>query len=225
LTRLLRSILLAGLLLPSPWSFAQDVTEQFLPEVDVYRRFDSAWGLKFQAKNTKESSESTQVEIGPSLTYDVNRWRTVTNKLSIVSMSVGYRYLPSPNQPPTNRLEPVFTLNYEKNGRILLWDRNRGDLDWQEGGFTWRYRNRLNLGYKSYIHGYELTPYAAVEAFYESKYGKWSDTAIYAGCLFPMGKRFELDPYYEHQNSTGNKKHNEVYDQFGLVLRMYFNKR
>jgi len=40
--------------------------------------------------------------------------------------------------------------------------------------------------------------------------------------LFPIGKHFVLDPYYEHQNSTGNKKHNEVYDQVGLALRIYF---
>ena len=178
--------------------------------------------MLFQAKNTKESGESTQAEFGPSLTYDLKRWRTANSKASLVSMSLGYRYLPSPEQPPTNRMEPVVTFNLEEKQRFLMWDRNRGDLDWQEGNFTWRYRNRLNLGYKSYIRGYELTPYAAVEVFYESKYSKWSDTALYAGCLFPIGKHYVLDPYYEHQNSTGNKKHNEIYDQVGLVLRMYF---
>ncbi len=222
MARLVRTLLCAALLLASPFSLAQDLTKQFLPEIDVYHRFDDSWGFLFQAKNTKESGESTQAEFGPSLTYDVKRWRTVNTKAPFVSMSLGYRYLPSPEQPPTNRMEPVVTFNYEAKERWLIWDRNRGDLDWQEGGFTWRYRNRLNLAYKSHIHGYELTPYGAVEVFYESKYSKWSDTALYAGCLFPIGKHYVLDPYYEHQNSTGNKKHNESYDQVGLVLRMYF---
>jgi hypothetical protein len=222
LNRLARTILCAALLLPPTTSLAQDVAQQFLPELDVYHRFADSWGFLFQAKNTKESGESTQAEFGPSLTYDVNRWRTVNTKAPLVSTSIGYRYLPSPAQPPTNRLEPVVTFNFEARERFVMWDRNRGDLDWQQGTFQWRYRNRLNLGFKSHIRGYELTPYGAVEVFYESKYSKWSDTALYAGCLFPVGKHFVLDPYYEHQNATGNKKHNEVYDQVGLVLRMYF---
>jgi len=214
--------LLGLLLVAASIARAQDVTEQFLPEIDVFHRFDDSWGLLFQAKNTKESGESTQAEFGPSLTYDIKRWRTVNSKAPLVSAAIGYRYLPSPEQPATNRLEPVVTFNFEVKKRLLMWDRNRGDLDWQEGAFTWRYRNRFNLGYKSYIRRYELTPYAAVEGFYESKYRKWSDTAVYAGCLFPIGKHYVLDPYYEHQNSTGNKKHNEVYNQLGLVLRLYF---
>jgi len=49
------------------------------------------------------------------------------------------------------------------------------------------------------IGSYHPAPYAAVEFFYQSQYGKWSDTAIYAGCMFPIGRRFVLDPYYEHQ--------------------------
>ena len=48
-----------------------------------------------------------------------------------------------------------------------------------------------------------MTPYASVEPFYQSQYGKWSETAIYAGCIFPIRKHFQLDPYYEHQNQTG----------------------
>ena len=125
LTPLTRIVLCAALLLP-PLSFAHDVTQQFLPEVDVYHQFADSWGLLFQAKNTKESGESTQVEFGPNLTYDVKRWRTVDSKAPVVSTSIGYRYLPSPSQPPTNRLEPVITFNYEAKDRLLMWDRNRG---------------------------------------------------------------------------------------------------
>jgi hypothetical protein len=213
-------VIVAALWTSTPVLFAQDVTKEFLPEIDVYHRSDSPWGLLFQAKNTKESGESTQAELGPSLTYDVKRWLTRNLKASPVSMAIGYRYLPSPEEPPVNRLEPVVSFNFEKE-RLVLWDRNRGDLDWQKGKFTWRYRNRLNLGYKFYIHRYELTPYASVEAFYESKYSKWSDTAVYAGCLFPVRKHTVIDPYYEHQNATG-KKPNQSYDQVGLALRLYF---
>lgn len=66
-----------------------------------------------------------------------------------------------------------------------------------------------------------LTPYASAEFFYESEYGKWSDTAIYAGCLFPIGKHVQIDSYYEHQNNTG-KSPNQQLNQLGLVLNFYF---
>jgi hypothetical protein len=60
-----------------------------------------------------------------------------------------------------------------------------------------------------------------VEPFYESQYNKWSDTAIYGGCLFPIGKHVELNPYYEHQNNTG-KSPNQQLNQLGLILSLFF---
>jgi len=38
--------------------------------------------------------------------------------------------------------------------------------------------------------------------------------------LFPIGKHFELDPYYEHQNVTG-KSPNQQFDQVGLVPNIF----
>jgi len=40
----------------------------------------------------------------------------------------------------------LFTLNYPvPRINFLLSDRNRANLDWQGGSFTWRYRNRVQL--------------------------------------------------------------------------------
>jgi len=61
----------------------------------------------------------------------------------------------------------------------------------------------------------------ALSSFYESQYGKWSDTALYAGCIFPIRKRSELNLYYEHQNNTG-KSPNQQINQLGLMLGLYF---
>jgi hypothetical protein len=105
--------------------------------------------------------------------------------------------------------------------KVLITDRNQFDLDWKNGDFTWRYRNRLQVEGPVPIGSYHLTPYASVEPFYQSQYGKWSETALYAGCIFLIRKHAQLDPYYEHQNQTG-KKPNEQLNQFGLVLSLYF---
>jgi len=119
----------------------------------------------------------------------------------------------------------LFTLNYPvPRINFLLSDRNRADLDWQGGSFTWRYRNRVQLERTLKWGSYHLAPYASAEFYYASQYGKWSDTALSAGCLFPIGKHFELNPYYEHQNNTGNNP-NQQLNQAGLMLNMHFARR
>jgi hypothetical protein len=205
-------------------------TDQFLPEVDTYFKVNSDLRISFQAKQTRESSDPTQAELGPSLDFylkpllrlkDVTTFDLDDSKSRPLVFSIGYRYLPQANgSPATNRIEPVLTFRFPAK-RFLLTDRNRGDLDWKSGNFTWRYRNRFEVEKPLTIRSYQPAPYAAAEFFYESQYSKWSDTAIYAGCLFPIGKHVEFNPYYEHQNSTG-KKPNQQLNQLGLLLNLYF---
>lgn len=225
-----RWLLLALILqLLGPMGNAQ--TDQLLPEIDVYYKANPDVRVSFQAKGTREGGAPTSAELGPSLDIYLPR---LTRLLEITSfelddsktrplvLSLGYRFLPTPGQPPTNRMEPVLTgaLPVPKIG-VLLTDRNRADLDWQNGGFSWRYRNRVQLERSARIRSYHPSPYASAEFFYESQYGKWSDTAIYAGCIFPLGKHSEFNPYYEHQNNTG-KRPNQQINQLGLILSLYF---
>jgi hypothetical protein len=55
-----------------------------------------------------------------------------------------------------------------------------------------------------------------------SHYSKWSTTALYAGCLLPVGKRVEFNIYYEHENNT-SKAPNTQDNDIGLALYLYFN--
>jgi hypothetical protein len=218
-----------ALLLPmlAPRAGAQ---EQLQPEVDVYYKIIPAVRLTFQAKQTREGGDPTQAEVGPSIDFYLKplvKLKRITafdlddSKARPLVFSIGYRYVPTPGSPATNRLEPVVTLNFPLKGGFLLTDRNRGDLDWKSGQFTWRYRNRLQIEKRLTIHTYHPAPYVSVEPYYESQYRKWSDTAITAGCFFPMGKHVEFNPYYEHQNNTG-KKPNQVLNQLGLQLSFFF---
>lgn len=205
--------------------------QQFLPEIDFYYKLSSAVRFQVQGKQTREGGEPTQAEIGPSIDFYVHPWIRLARirkfdlddaKSRPLVMSVGYRYLPEANGGvATDRLEPVMTSRFPVSTKVLITDRNRFDLDWKSGKFTWRYRNRLQVEGPVPIGKYHLTPYASVEPFYQSQYGKWSETALYAGCIFPIRKHFQLDPYYEHQNQTG-KRPNEQLNQFGVVLNLYF---
>ena len=204
--------------------------DEFLPEIDVHYKVSPTVRVYFQAKETREARDPIQAEIGPSVEFYLKplvRLKRVTafdlddKKSRALVLSIGYRYLPSPDSSSVNRMEPVATLHFPLKASFLLTDRNRADLDWKTGNFSWRYRNRLQIERRLAIRSYHPAPYASVELFYQSQYNKWSATAIYAGCLFPFGKHLELNPYYEHQNNTG-KKPNQQLNQLGLVLTLYF---
>ncbi len=209
-------------------------TGEFLPEIDAYYKAQDNLRLWLQAKETSEAGAPVTAEFGPSLDFylkSVPLLTAITNfdnddsKSRPVIISFGYRYLPYPDAPPTNRMEPIVTFNLPTpHLKVLVSDRNRFDLDWQNGGFTWRYRNRLQLQRTWAIRSYHLSPYVSAEAYYESLYSKWADTALSAGCFFPIGKHFELNPYYEHQNQTG-KSPNQLYNQLGLMLNIFYARR
>jgi hypothetical protein len=222
---------LAFLLLSCGVASAQEA--QFLPEVDVYLKLNSSVRLRAQAKDTREGGDPTQFTIGPDLEVYLKpliRLKEVTAfdlddaKTRPLVFSAGYRYLVAPNSPSTNRMVLVATSHFPMKPGLLLSDRNRSDLDWSNGSFKWRYRNMLTIEKPLVIRSYHPAPYASVEVYYESQYQKWSTTEIYVGCLFPIGRRFELDPYYEHQNNTG-KSPNQQLHGIGLTLNVYLSTR
>jgi hypothetical protein len=228
-TRPRNLVITLGLICSCPPALAQ--TAQFLPEIDLYSKVHDGVRLQFQAKQTLEANEPVQAELGPSVDFyvhplarlaDIAKFDLDDTKARVVVLSAGYRYLPQANGgAATNRIEPLATLRFPFTHKLLLSDRNRFDLDWKAHAFTWRYRNRFQIEGPVKVGSYHLTPYASAEAFYQSQYGKFSDTAIYAGCLFPIKKHVQIDPYYEHQNETGKKPNNQL-DQLGLVLALYF---
>ncbi len=209
-------------------------TVQALPELDTYLELNSATRVWFQAKETREGGVPTQAEIGPSLDYFIKslpRLSRITvldldhSKSSLLVLSFGYRYLPQASgAPATNRLEPVATLQIPMKGDFELADRNRADLDWEKGAFTWRYRNRIQMERPLNAGRVHLIPYASVEFFYESLYQKWSTTEADAGVTIPLGSKVQISPYYQHENNTGGS-HNQQVNALGGILNLYFSVR
>jgi hypothetical protein len=232
MTRVRNWRLMAAFLPLFPWvpARAQTSTTEFLPEIDAHLKLRSNIRFVFQAKDTREGGDPTQVELGPSIDFylkrlvklrDISAFDLDDSKSRLLVLSIGYRYIPSPNKPPENRIEPVTTFRFPLKAGMLISDRNRADLDWSNSKFTWRYRSRLTVERAVKIRSYHPKPYASAEGFYESQYGKWSTTALYAGCLLPVGKHVQIDPYYEHENNTG-KKPNQQVNAAGLILNLHF---
>jgi len=204
---------------------------QFLPEVDSYLTLTSHMRAYLQAKDDREGGDPTQFTFGPSIQYYLKpliRLKKVTlfdldqSKSRTLVLEGGYRIITAPNTPDQNRAIAAATINLPLFAKIVSSDRNRFDLDWQNGQFTWRYRNKLTLERTFSTGSYHLIPYVAAEPFYESQYQKWSATDLYAGCQFPVGKHVQLDPYFQFENNTAKHPNRQHY-YVGLALYLYFS--
>jgi len=227
ITSLMASLLL---LLPGPRARAQTTTTFFLPEVDAYIRLASNLRLELQSKGAIQDRDFYGATVGPSLEFNLKPLKKLKDiaifdlddmKCMPVTLSIGYRYLPSSTGHAANRFEPILTLHIPAPGRLLITDRNRADLDWSNRSYKWRYRNRITIERRVTIHSYHPAPYASAEFLYESPYSKWASTRLYAGCLLPLIKHLQLDPYYEHENNTGIGPNQQV-NAGGLTLSLYF---
>lgn len=228
-TRIRQLAIALGLFFLSLPSFAQ--SNQFLPEIDLYSKVHHGMRFQFQASQTREANDPVQASFGPSVDFsprplpilaDIAKHDLDETKKRLIVFAIGYRYLPGANgAPSTNRMQSDTTLRSPATRKLALSDRNRFELNWKNHGFTWEYRNRFRAEGPIKLGSYHPTPYASVEVYYESEYGKFADTAIEAGCLFPIKKHVQIDSYYQHQNETG-KKPNQQLDQLGLTLNIFF---
>jgi hypothetical protein len=206
-------------------------TVQFLPEVDTYLKLNSMFRVYNETKDDRDGGDSTQITSGPSVQLYLKpllKLKRITtfdpddSKARALVFEAGYRYITAPNEPLENRFLVSVTSHLPLKAGFLISDRNRADLDWKSGKFTWRYRNKFTLEKTIAIHSYHPIPYLAFEPYYESQYNKWSTTTEYAGCLFPVGKHVEFNLYYEHENDTG-KHPNKQENYIGLALYLYFS--
>jgi Protein of unknown function (DUF2490) len=205
---------------------------EFFPEVDAYLTLNKEIRVSFLAKDTREGGDSTQASIGPSIDFYLKpliKLKRITAfdlddaKSRPLVLTAGYNFLTAPNSASTNRVLVSATSHLPIKADLLFTDRNRADLDWSDGAFTWRYRNKPSLQRTFAIHSYHLLPYASAEFYYESQYSKFSTTELYAGTNLPLGKHVELDTYYEHQNNTGKKPNKQV-NGLGLTVSLYFTR-
>jgi hypothetical protein len=204
---------------------------QYLPEFDANLKVDSLLRLTFEAKGDREAGEQEQFQIGPSVELylkplirlkEVAAFDLNDAKSRFLVIEAGYRDVTAPNAQPENRMIVAATSNFPLKGGFLISDRNRADLDWQNGrSFTWRYRNKFTVQRALPVFGYHLIPYVAAEPYYVAQYSKWSTTALYAGSLFPVGKHVQFDSYFEHENNTGGKR-NKQDKELGVALHLYF---
>jgi hypothetical protein len=210
---------------------AQTQSLQGWPELDTYLQLNSNVRVSFFAAATRENREGTSAELGPNIDFFLKpllKLKKITifeldpSKSRLLTLRLGYRYMPSTEGPTEHRGLLEATGRYPLVRGVLLSDRNRLDFRSIDGEFAWRYRNRITAERTLPLRSYHFTPYIRAEVYYDSSFHKWSRTAESVGSIFPIGKRFELEPYYEHQNETGTAPNRQV-NAVGLVLSLYFS--
>lgn len=206
---------------------------EFLPEIDAHLTVGQHCRVYFQAKDDRDEGTSNQLSIGPSVQFylkPIVRLKEITTfdlndaRSRALVLEVGYRSVTAPNEAATNRMEPVLTTHLPLKAGFLMSDRNRADLDWKGGEFTWRYRNKLQVQRTVSIAAHHFTPYVAAEPYYVEQYAKWSTTDLYAGSELPLHRHLQINVYYEHANNTG-KAPNQPKNYVGFVLELYFRRQ
>jgi Protein of unknown function (DUF2490) len=220
--------MISMLLLVSPRAEAQ--TYQFWPEISTYVKLNSDVRLYFIASTTRENSKGTSAEIGPNIDFYLKPllklekgtiFQLDKSKSRPLLLRLGYRYLPSTDGPSEHRGVLEATGRLPLMSGFLVSDRNRADLRFIDGEFSWRYRNRLTVEKTVSILDYHFSPYVRGEVYFDSNYEKWSRTSESLGAAFPIRQHTEIEIYYEHQNDSGKSPNRQV-NALGVALNLYF---
>ena len=230
--RVFQCLKLAGvvslLVLISPPAEAQIF--QVLPEISTYVKLDSHVRLYFLATTTRENRKGTSGEIGPNIDFYLKPllrlekgtvFQLDKSKSRPLLLRLGFRYLPSTDGPSEHRGVLEATGRLPLMSGFLVSDRNRADLRFIDGDFSWRYRNRLTVERTVSILSYHFSPYVRGEVYFDSNYEKWSRTSESLGSAFPIRQHTEIEIYYEHQNDTGKSPNRQV-NAVGIALNLYF---
>jgi len=203
------------------------------PEVDTYVRVNDHARLFFVASTVQEERATTEGEFGANLDLHfkpIRRepallFRLDEAKNRVLAVRIGYRYLASyTGDAPENRGVLEVTTRYPLTalfGDLLVSDRNRMDFRFMDGAYSWRYRNRLSMEKELSRGAVRVNPYARFEAYYDSRYEKWSRTESMLGASFPVTRRWELEGYFDAQHDTGGSP-NRTTKAIGAATTLYF---
>jgi hypothetical protein len=219
-------LLLLVLLCPSVR--AQQTQTQEFPEIDTYVGLTDRIRLMFMVARSTDGSTVNSAQIGPNVDFNFRpllRTTLRTNdsaRRNFLTFRIGYQYLKNLGKPDENRVPLQLTARFHLPWSVELAERNRFDLRVISGQFSWRYRNRITIERSFSIKSFSFSPYARGELYYDSRKGTWDKNTYSFGASFPIRKRFELEGYYERENTTGGSPPHV--NGIGTTLSMYFRR-
>lgn len=139
-----------------------------------------------------------------------------------LSFLAGYRYMTGLGNSGSveHRWLIEMTARFPLPGKLVLVNRNRGELRFLSSGPSTRYRNRLQAEHDLSPGGFQFTPYVSAEAFYDTRYDTWNRVRYIAGVRFPARAHFILDTYFQRQNDS--KSTPRYLNALGVAFNLYF---
>lgn len=207
---------------------AQQTQTQELPEIDTYVNLTNRYRLMFMAARSEDGSTVNSAQFGPNLDINFRQLRrrvlrtNDSSNTNFLTFRVGYQYVNNAGKANENRVQLALTSRFHLPWALALAERNRFDLRVISNQFYWRYRNRLTLQRSFTIKSFSFSPYARGEIFYSSQTGTWSKNTYSFGAYFPIRKRFDLEGYYERENTTGGSPPH--LNGIGATLSVYFGR-
>lgn len=219
---------------PSPAAAQEaETVEQFWPEANVYVRLNEGQRLFFLVAPVRERNVGqSEIQVGahweiglsPRLRAGRLSEKYDADRLRYLRFRAGIRYATSLDESDTDEewrgiLE--LTPRARLPGDIIGAFRNRGDLRWINGDFSWRYRPRVWLEREFGIStSVALVPYGSAEIFYDSRYEAWSRTRYQLGVAVPLSKEFAPEVYLSRQRDEEPTL--KYTNALGFVLGFYF---
>jgi hypothetical protein len=212
--------------------------QQFWPELDVYYRLNPDARLFFLLAPVREVNdgersgiEDTQigahVEVGlfPIAKERRAKVRYDDERMKFLRFRTGVRYFGYADSETKDewRIIAELTPRVHFGHEILLAFRNRLDLRWINGEYSWRYRPRLWLERECKIgqHHLALVPFASVEWYWDSRPDDWNRTLLKLGTGVAVKKWFAPEIYWAHQTDDASSGE-MITDALGIILAFYF---
>lgn len=215
----------------SPFARAQSsASQQFWPALNFHKSVSTFSRFSLEARQTRENQTGEDAQIGafldlyvkPLMKLQSTAFRSSdASKPRLLQLRAGYQYLRSTDNPPENRIVLATTPRLPLVLGMVGNNRNRVDLRFISGQFSWRYRNRFMVERSFAIGAHDFTPYARAEAFYDSRYEKWSRATCSAGATFALQKHVEVEAYFEHQNDSSSVPNRQI-NALSLGVNLFF---
>ena len=207
--------------------------EQFWPEADIYVRTGRDTRLMFMGSGVRTAEDGradgsfgvfVDYFVAPLLKEREHRHSAISPDkfLALRAGYFAYKTEATSSKPSSieNYAEMEATPRFYGPAKLLLSDRNRGDLGFINGAFQPRYRNRLKLERTRRLRKeWSLTPYAYAEVFYDWRYNGFTRQRYAAGNVVEFNKRVALDGYYLRQEDSRAKV--KGMNVFGLTLEVF----
>ena len=206
---------------------------EFWPELDGYIGINdhARIFLQYSATREKDLKDYAEGQVGGFL--DIYMFRGArpelhghpdASRLHYLFFRAGYLYPRSPASGHSKAsIDNIPTL--EATAQIglplgvVLSDRNRGDLRFENGSFTPRYRNRLRLD-RTFRARRPLTPYLETEWFYDCRYDAFDEVRYSGGAEWAATRFLVAEAYYTRQRDT--KSSPDFVNALGVKIAFYF---